>query len=176
MQAAVPGFVVGWQLDVLYRVVHMDAPFLAGHFEEVGEDHKVAFDGGGCDLFEAAVAVAGDVHAANAGHDPLRQGEPGQGAEADGFRCCALFQWGDFFPVAVQQFLERCGFRLGAGHEDAPVHFVLDLAGPLFSGRAGVEGFALRGMALFPDLCLPLVRAALSECRHCHTPPVRERV
>ena len=53
--------------------------FLAGHLEEVGEDHKVAFDSGGRDLFEAAVMVAGDVHATNAGHDPLRQGGAGPG-------------------------------------------------------------------------------------------------
>ncbi len=35
---------------------------------------------------------------------------------------------------------------------------------------------ALQGLALFPDLCLPLIGAAFSEGCHCHTPLVRERV
>ena len=46
LQAPIPRSVVGWQLDVADRVVNVDAPFLAGHFEHMAEQHQIALDGG----------------------------------------------------------------------------------------------------------------------------------
>ncbi|MFV2058594.1 MAG: hypothetical protein ACC707_19185 [Thiohalomonadales bacterium] len=47
---------------------------------------------------------------------------------------------------------------------------------PLLGQSTGLKDFSLQGLALFPDLCLPLIGAAFSEGCHSHAPLVRERV
>jgi hypothetical protein len=48
------------QLDVAHRILDTDAPFLAGHFEDVTEQDKIPFDGRRCDLAQPFIAPAGE--------------------------------------------------------------------------------------------------------------------
>ena len=154
----------------------MDAPFLAGDFEYVTQQHQVPLDGGRSNLPQSLVPISGNIHSADAGDVTPGHRQAHQGARAIGFGCCTFLQGRDLFQVAFQQFLECGGLGLGAGDEHAFVHLDLDGACPLLGQGTGFKGLGLQGLALFPDLCLPLVSAAFSEGCHCHTPFIRERV
>ena len=81
------------QLDVAHRILDTDAPFLAGHFEDVTEQDKIPFDGRRCDLAQPFIAPAGE-------------GMAHHQAQAVGFGLGTLLQWGDLLEVAFEQFLE----------------------------------------------------------------------
>ena len=91
LQATLARFGLRWQRDVRHRVAHVYTPFLAGHFEQMREDHELAFDGGGGDFLKAFIPVTGEIDPARTCADSVSQWMSDEGANTRRFRGSSFF-------------------------------------------------------------------------------------
>jgi len=104
------------------------SPFLYGYCKQVGDDSKVFADGGWCQLLQSVISPFGKIGTAQICHAAFCKWIGAPHANAIFFHLVSVLKNGHFTFILVECLQQRCGFRLAAVDEYAPIHFIFNIA------------------------------------------------